>query len=111
VRHASISSGLLRLEGSQARVSQSSLRTGRDVPRMVHLASSRSSHGDEAENERVDATGCITLFYPNFVVFIVLGHKDNLVISFPINRTLRAHGEESIQPSLSHPLGLRSSFC
>jgi hypothetical protein len=51
-------------------------------------------------------TGCIRLFYPNFVIFIILGHKGSLVISFPINRTPRAAGEVSIQPSLSHPLAI-----
>jgi hypothetical protein len=39
----------------------------------------------------------------NFTIFVVLDHKDGLVISFPINRTPRAGGEVSIQPSLSHP--------
>jgi hypothetical protein len=52
---------------------------------MVHVASSQRLHGDETEDERVDATDCIKLFYPNFVVFIVLGHKSSLIISFPIN--------------------------
>jgi hypothetical protein len=54
---------------------------------MVHVSSSRRSRGDEAEDERVDATGYIRLFYSNFTVFVVLGHKDSLVISFSINRT------------------------
>jgi hypothetical protein len=40
--------------------------------------------------------GCIRLFYPNFVIFIVLFHKVSLVISFSINRTPRASGEVSI---------------
>jgi hypothetical protein len=59
---------------------------------MVHMASSQRSRGDEAEDGRVDATGCIGLFYPNFAVFVVLGHKDILVSSFPINRTPRVGG-------------------
>jgi hypothetical protein len=68
---------------------------------MVHVASSWSSRGDEFEDRRVDATGCIGLFYPNFAVFIVLGHKDSLVISFSINMTPRAGGEDQVfsQPS------------
>jgi hypothetical protein len=49
----------------------------------------------EVEDGWVDATSCIRLFYPNFVVFFVLGHKGSLVISFPINRTPRAGGEVS----------------
>jgi hypothetical protein len=93
---ASRSSDLLRLEASQASVSQSSLKAGRGTTQMVHVASSLRSHGDEAEDGRVDVMGCIRLFYPNFVIFIVLGHKGNLVISFPIIRTPRAGGEVSI---------------
>jgi hypothetical protein len=54
---------------------------------MVHVASLWMSHGDEAEDGWIDAMSCIRLFYPKFAVFIVLGHKDSLVISFPINRT------------------------
>jgi hypothetical protein len=73
---------------------------------MVHVASSWRSHGDEAEDGRVDAMGCIGLFYTNFVIFIVLGYKDILVISFPINRTPRAGGWVSTQSSLSHPLDI-----
>jgi hypothetical protein len=30
---------------------------------------------DAAEGGRVDATGCVGPFYPNFIVFIVLGPK------------------------------------
>jgi hypothetical protein len=94
--HVLRSSGLLRMEASQARVSQSSLKTTRGMARMVHMASSRRSH----EDERVDAMGYIGLFYPNFAIFVVLGHNDSLIISFPINRTPRVGGEVSIQPSL-----------
>jgi hypothetical protein len=107
VGHALRSSGLLRLEASWARVFQSRLKTGSAAP-MVHMASLRRLHGDEAEDRQVNATGCIGLFYPNIVIFIVLGHKGSLVISFPINRTPRAFGEASIQPSLSHPLAIVS---
>jgi hypothetical protein len=85
--HASRSSGLLFLEASRARVSQSGLKIGSGAARMVHTTSSWRSCGDEAEDDRVDATGCIRLFYPNFTVFVVLVHNDRLVISFPINRT------------------------
>jgi hypothetical protein len=38
--HVSRSSGLLRVEASQARVSQSGLKTGGCAVRMVHVASS-----------------------------------------------------------------------
>jgi hypothetical protein len=43
---ASRSSGFLRLEASQARVSHSSLKTSEGVAQMVHVASLRRSHGD-----------------------------------------------------------------
>jgi hypothetical protein len=45
-------------------------------------ASSRRSRGDEAKVGQVTTTGCIRIFYPNFVVFFVLGHNGSLVISF-----------------------------
>jgi hypothetical protein len=46
---------------------------------VVHVASSQRSHKDEAEDGRVDAMGCIRLFYPYFVLFMVLGPRGNLV--------------------------------
>jgi hypothetical protein len=46
---------------------------------MVHVASSQRSRGDEAENGWVDAMGCTGPFYPNFIVFIVLGPRGILV--------------------------------
>jgi hypothetical protein len=46
---------------------------------MVHVASSQRSRGVEAEDERVDATGYIRLFYSNFTVSIVLSPKGILV--------------------------------
>jgi hypothetical protein len=49
------------------------------VAQMVHVASSCRSRGDEAEDGRVDLTGCIRLFYPNFTIFIILGPKGNIV--------------------------------
>jgi hypothetical protein len=79
--HVSRSSGLLHLEVSRARVSQSSLKTSEGAMRMVHVTSSWMSCGDEAKDSWIDETGCIRLFYPNFTVFFVLGHKDSLVIS------------------------------
>jgi hypothetical protein len=90
--HALRSSGLLHLEESRARVSQSGLKTGGGAARMVHMASSWRSRGDEAKDGRIDATGCIRLFYPNFAVFVVLGHKGNLIISFPIYSSTRGGG-------------------
>jgi hypothetical protein len=46
---------------------------------MVHMTSSRRLREDEFEDGRVDVMGCISLFYPNFAIFIVLGPKGNLV--------------------------------
>jgi hypothetical protein len=43
------------------------------------MASSQRSRGDEAKDRWVDATGCIELFYPNFDIFVVSGHKGSLV--------------------------------
>jgi hypothetical protein len=77
--HASRSSGLLRLEASRPSVFQSGLKTGGGTMKMVHVASSWRSHGVEAEDEQIDATGCIGLFYPKFTVFIVLCHRGILV--------------------------------
>jgi hypothetical protein len=97
---------LLDLETSHARVFQSSLKTGRSAVRVVHVESSQRSHGDEAEDGRVYAMCYIGLFYSNIVVFVVLGHKGTLVISFPINRTSCAGGVVSIHPFLFHPLAI-----
>jgi hypothetical protein len=99
------SSGLLRLEVSLARVSQSNLKTDGGAAQMVHAATLWRSRGDKVKDERVNATGCIKLFYPSIAIFVVLGHKVSLVISFPINRTPKGWWRGlSIQSSLSHPL-------
>jgi hypothetical protein len=78
---------------------------------MVHVESSWRLHGDEVEDGWVDAMGCIGLFYTNFVVLVVLGHKGSLVISFPINRTPRVGGEDQAfnhpSPTPSHSSFLR----
>jgi hypothetical protein len=92
--HASRSSNWFRLKASRARFFQSNLKTDRGKARMVHVTSSWRSRGDKAEDGRVDAMGCIELFYPNFTIFVVLSHKDSLVISFPINRTPRVGRED-----------------
>jgi hypothetical protein len=62
VGHTLKSSGLLHLEASLARVSQSSLKTSGGATQMVHVASSWRSCGDEAKDGRVDETGYIRLF-------------------------------------------------
>jgi hypothetical protein len=73
---------------------------------MVHVASSQRSRGDEVEDGWVDATDYIRLFYLNFLIFVILGHKGCLIISFSIIRTPRAGREVSIRPSLSNPLAI-----
>jgi hypothetical protein len=70
--HASRSRDLLHLEVSRVRVSQSDLRTGGSVTRMVHVVSSWRVHRVEAEDERVNVTDNVRLFYPNFIIFVVL---------------------------------------
>jgi hypothetical protein len=70
---------------------------------VVHVASLQRLRGDETGGGRVNTMGCIRILYLNFTVFFVLGYKDSLVISFPINRTPRAGREVNIQSSLSHP--------
>jgi hypothetical protein len=77
--------------------------TGGGTAQMVHIALLWRSRGDEAEDGRVDVTGCIRLFYPNFAVFIIFGHKGTLVISFPIKMTPRVGGEDQafIHPSVT----------
>jgi hypothetical protein len=85
---------LLCLEARRARVSQSSHKTGGGAARTVHMTLSWRLRGNEAEDGRVDAMGCIGLFYLNFTILIVLGHKGSLVISFHINMTPRVGGED-----------------
>jgi hypothetical protein len=79
VGHASRSSGLLCLEASRTRVSQSSLEIGGGAAQMVHVASSWRLYRVEGEDGWVDVTGCIGPFYPNFDVFYVLGPRGILV--------------------------------
>jgi hypothetical protein len=94
VGHASRTKGLLRYEASRARVSQFTSKLAVERWRVVHMASSWRLRGDKAKDGRVDAIGYTGLLYPNFVIFIVLGHKGSLVISFPINRTPWVGGED-----------------
>jgi hypothetical protein len=106
VGHASRYSSLFHLEARRARVPQSSLKTGRGTAWKVYVTPLWRSRGDEAKDGWVDATGSIRLFYPNLAIFIVLGHKSSLVISFPIIMTPRAGGEVSNHLSLSHHLAI-----
>jgi hypothetical protein len=74
--HQSRSSGLLRVKASQVRVFQSDIKTRW----VVHVAPSQRLRQSQVEGGRIDATGCIGLFYPTFVVFNVLGTRDIVVI-------------------------------
>jgi hypothetical protein len=73
------SSGLLHVEVSWARVSESGLKIGGGAARMVHVASLRRLRRVETEDGWVDAMGCIGPFYPNFAVFYVLAPREILV--------------------------------
>jgi hypothetical protein len=108
--HKSGSSSLLRLKVSRARVFQSSLKIGGGVAWMVHVASSQRSCQDKTKDGRVDTMGCIGLFYPNFIVLVVLCHKGGLVINFSINRTPRADGEVITSAIPPPHLGLDLTF-
>jgi hypothetical protein len=79
VGHALRSSGLLHLEASQTRVSQSGFKTGGGATQMVHMASSRRLRRVEAEDEQVNAMGCVGPFYPKFTTFYVLCPRGILV--------------------------------
>jgi hypothetical protein len=80
VRHMSRSTSLLHLEASLAKVSQSGIKTSGGTAQMEHVTSSWSLCGVQAEDGRVNATGCIRLFYPNFVIFIILDPRGILVV-------------------------------
>jgi hypothetical protein len=77
--HTSRSSDLFCLEASQARVSQSDLKTVGGATQIVHVASLPRLHRVEAKDRHVNATGYIGLFYSNFTVFIVFGPRGILV--------------------------------
>jgi hypothetical protein len=79
VGHALRFRGLLRVEASQARIYQSGLKTGGGAARMVHVTLLLRLHRVEAEDGRVDATGYVRPFYPNFVIFYVLCPRGILV--------------------------------
>jgi hypothetical protein len=79
VGHVSRFSGLICLKTSWARVFQSGLKTDEGVAQIVHVTSLQRLCRAKVEDGWVDMTGCIELFYLNFIVFIVLAHKDILV--------------------------------
>jgi hypothetical protein len=108
MRHTLRSNDLLLLEASWGRVFQSSLKIGGGTTRMMRVASSLRSCGDEAEDGRVDVTGYIRVFYPNLVIFVGLDHNGGLVISFLINRISRIGG---VDQAFSHPSTTPSHSC
>jgi hypothetical protein len=79
VRHVSRSSGLLFVKADQAMNSQSGLKTGGGVARMVHMSSSWRLRRDQVEDGWVDAMGYVVLCYPCFTVFFLLGPRGTLV--------------------------------
>jgi hypothetical protein len=48
------------------------------------VAPSQRLREDQVEDERVNAMGCVGPFYPNFVVFFVLGPRGVLVFWFSL---------------------------
>jgi hypothetical protein len=46
---------------------------------MMHMALSCRSHEDKVDDGWVDVMGCIRLFYPYFIIFVVLVPMDILV--------------------------------
>jgi hypothetical protein len=77
--HMSISNGLLSMKASQVRFSQYALKLVETRRRVVHMAPSKKSRGDQVEDGRVYAMSCIGLCYSYFIVFIILDIKDILV--------------------------------
>jgi hypothetical protein len=69
--------------------------------RVVHMASSRRScRVEEAEDEWVDAMGCVGPFYLNIVVFIVFGLKGILVFHCIVVCVFGCH--KSVAPTLDN---------
>jgi hypothetical protein len=79
VGHTSRSSGLLHREASRARVFQFTSKLVDARWGVVHVISSRRSREDEVKDSPVDAMSYIGLFYPNFVIFVLLGSRGILV--------------------------------
>jgi hypothetical protein len=71
VRHASRSSGFLRVEASRTRVFQFVSKLAEARRWVMHVASSHRSC-EEVEDGWVDAMNCVGPYYPCFTVFIIL---------------------------------------
>jgi hypothetical protein len=77
--HTSRFNSLLRLEASQANISQSGLNTAECVARMVHEASSQRLCQNQVEDGWVDVASYVGPYYPDFSVFFVLALRNILV--------------------------------
>jgi hypothetical protein len=78
--HTSRSSGLLHMEATLARVSQSGLKTGGGATAGGHVAPSRRLHRRQVEDGRVDAMGYVRSCYLTFAIFNVLDPRGIVVI-------------------------------
>jgi hypothetical protein len=70
------------VEASLARVSQSDLKTGRDVTAGGARGTITEVHQSQVEDGRVDATDCVRPCYPCFAVFILLDRRSIIVIYY-----------------------------
>jgi hypothetical protein len=79
VGHVSRSSGLLRMEASQARVSQFASKLVEARWQVVHMAPSWRSRGVQVEDGWVHVRGYIRACYPYFAILYVLGPTGSLI--------------------------------
>jgi hypothetical protein len=83
VEHMLKSTGLLRLEATQVRVSQFCLKLEKERRRVVHVASSCGSCGSEAKDGRFVGVGCDAVeVRPNYLsldVIFILAHRGIIV--------------------------------
>jgi hypothetical protein len=78
--HASRFSGLLHVEVSLVRASQSGLKTGGGVTAGGACDTITEVRRRQVGDRRVDVTGCVGPCYPTFTVFNVLGPRGIIVI-------------------------------
>jgi hypothetical protein len=65
---------------SWARIFQFVSKLAEARQRVVHVAPSQRSREDQAKDRQVDAMGCVGPYYSCFIIFIVLGPSDILVV-------------------------------
>jgi hypothetical protein len=80
VGHASRSSGLLCVEARLARVFSLTSRLAEVRRRVMHVAPSQRLCQSQVEDGRVDTIDCVGSCYLCFVIFILLCHRDIVVI-------------------------------